>query len=523
MKADSFHSVLSDKHSKYNQFINSQLFVGYKVRGKDQQKKQYIVSSPSDEQKMSNNLTVSQSYVNAMKALQEKIKQLEFENQSLQSLVTSNDSKSNLKSNERKLKESSVHLKTSESLQTKELEQKLMQQEFTAKMRIEDYECKITQLQQNLLNITQQADQKYREYIEEKQNLIEQLRIQEENNTNYRNKMNSQNQSLQQEKQNYSHLQFLLEQEKNEKRFLQQNNEKLQLELSKLKEKLFEADAYIEQYTDYYNESIFRKLEEENNQLKFQLEHLTKENQQLNDAIENLKSNLDIKTQELEESEFRRVKKSSESNIRIEQLRQQLITLSSKSNLTTISPRVTKKKNIKQISSKEMSVKASKIRDLRQIKSKSLNKLKDPQFLTQSQSMQNNNFQNQKQQGYDSQSSGVSRLIVKTLEENYPSSQKNDLYNNAVIIGDEITLNDQQLGRKNQKYVEAVQRIRFLDELLTALNLQYQDIEEQIQQQTDMTIKKEKRQKLLEIIDQIQDVNKELNDLVTIKKLAQQQ
>ncbi|CAD8092696.1 unnamed protein product [Paramecium primaurelia] len=522
MKADSFHSLFSDKSAKYNQFISSQLFVGYKVRGKDQQKKQYIVSSPSDDQKMSNNFTASQSYVNAMKALQDKIKQLELENQSLQNL-SSNDSKSNLKSNERKLKESSVHMKSSENLQIKELEQKFMQQEFISKMRIEDYECKITQLQQNLLSITQQADQKYREYMEEIQNLTQQLRIQEENNNNYRNKVNSQNQIIQQEKQNYSNIQFLLEQEKNEKRFLQQNNEKLQYELSKLKEKLFEADTYIEQYINCYNDSKFRKLEEENNQLKLQLDHLTTENQQLNESIQILKSNLNLKTKELEESEFRRVKKSSESNIRIEQLRQQLITLSTKSNLTTISPRITKKKNIKQVSSKEMSVKPSKIRDLRQIKSKSLNKLMDPQFLTQSQSMQNNNFMHQKQQGYDSQSSGVSRLIVKTLEENYPSSQKNEICNNAVIIGNEITQTDQQSGRKNQKYIEAVQRIRFLDELLTALNLQYQDIEEQIQQQTDMTIKKEKRQKLLEIIDSISDVNKELNDLVTIKKLASQQ
>ncbi|CAD8182792.1 unnamed protein product [Paramecium pentaurelia] len=503
MKADSFHSALSDKHAKYNQFICSQLFAGYKVRNKDQQKKQHILSNTSDEQKIVNNFTASQSYLNAMKALQEKIKQLELENSSLQTLVSSNDYKSNMKSNDRKQKESSVHQKTSENLQIKELESRLMQYEFTSKIKIEDYECKIGQLQHNILSITQQTDQKYREYMEEIQNLNEQLRNQEENNINLRNKVNSLNQILSQEKQNYSNLQFLFEQEKNEKQFLYENNEKLQQEIVKLKEKLFEADQYIEQYIVYYNDQTFRQLEDENNKLKYQIEHLTIENEQIKKSIQNLKSNLDLTKKELEESEFKRVKKSSESNIRIEQLKQQLITLSSKSNLSTLSPRVTQKKNIKQLSSKEMPIKAQKIRDLRQIKSKSLNKFKDPQFLTQSQSMQNNNLQNQKQQGYDSQSSGVSRLIVKTLEENYPSQNKNEDNNNAIIMSDEITQTDQQFCRKQQKYIQAIQRIKFLDEQLTALNLQYQDIEEQIQQFTDMNIKKEKRQKLLEIIDQI--------------------
>ncbi|CAD8206572.1 unnamed protein product [Paramecium octaurelia] len=499
MKADSFHSAWSDKHAKYNQFICSQLFAGYKVRNKDQLKKQHILTNTSDEQKMVNNLTASQSYLNAMKALQEKIKQLEFENSSLQTLVSSNDCKSNLKSNERKIKESSVHLKTSENLQIKELESKIMQQEFTSKLLFEDYECKIEQLQHNLLSITQQADQRHKECMEEIQNLNEQLRNQEENNINFRNKVNTQNQMLSQEKQNYSNLQFLFEQEKNEKRFLFENNEKLQQEILNLKEKLFEAETYIQQYTAYYNDKKLRKLEDENNKLKYQIELLRTENEQLQKSIQNLKSNLDLTKKELEESEYTKVKKSSESNVRIEQLKQQLITLSSKSNLSTLSPRITQKKNIKQVSSKEMSIKAQKIRDLRQIKSRSLNKLNDPQFLTQSQSMQNNNHYNQKQQGYDSQSSGVSRLIVKTLEENYPSQE----YNNAVMICDEITQTDQQFCRNQQKYLQAVQRIQFLDEQLAALNLQYQDIEEQIQQQTDMNIKKEKRQKLLEIIDQI--------------------
>ncbi|CAD8101662.1 unnamed protein product [Paramecium primaurelia] len=503
MKADSFHSALSDKHAKYNQFICSQLFAGYKVRNKDQQKKQHILSNTSDEQKIVNNFTASQSYLNAMKALQEKIKQLELENSSLQTLVSSNDYKSNLKSNDRKQKESSVHQKTSEHLQIKELESKLMQYEYTSKIKIEDYECKIGQLQHNILSITQQTDQKYRELMEEIQNLNEQLRNQEENNINLRNKVNSLNQILSQEKQNYSNLQFLFEQEKNEKQFLYENNEKLQQEIIKLKEKLYEADQYIEQYIVYYNDQTFRQLEDENNKLKYQIEHLTIENEQIKKSIQNLKSNLDLTKKELEESEFKRVKKSSESNVRIEQLKQQLITLSSKSNLSTLSPRVTQKKNIKQLSSKEMPIKAQKIRDLRQIKSKSLNKFKDPQFLTQSQSMQNNYLQNQKQQGYDSQSSGVSRLIVKTLEENYPSQYKNEDNNNAIIMSDEITQTDQQFCRKQQKYIQAIQRIKFLDEQLAALNLQYQDIEEQIQQLTDMNIKKEKRQKLLEIIDQI--------------------
>ncbi|CAK59737.1 unnamed protein product (macronuclear) [Paramecium tetraurelia] len=482
MKADSFHSALSDKHAKYNQFICSQLFAGYKVRNKDQLKKQHILSNTSDEQKMVNNLTASQSYLNAMKALQEKIKQLEFENLSLQTLVSSNDYKSILKSNERKIKESSVHLKTSENIQIKELESKLMQQEFTSKLRFEDYECKIEQLQHNLLSITQQADQRNKECMEEIQNLQffcfklrnDQLSNQEENNINFRNKVNSYNQFLFQEKQNYSNLQFLFEQEKNEKRFLFENNEKLQQEILNLKEKLFEAEPYIQQYTAYYNDKKLRKLENENNKLKYQIEHLKTENEQLQKSIQNLNSNLDLTKKELEESEYTKVKKSSESNVRIEQLKQQLITLSSKSNLSTLSPRITQKKNIKQVSSKEMSIKAQKIRDLRQIKSRSLNKLNDPQFLTQSQSMQNNNFQNQKQQGYDSQSSGVSRLIVKTLEENYPSQE----YKNAVIICDEITQTDQQFCRKQQKYLRAIQRIKFLDEQLAALNLQYQDIEE---------------------------------------------
>ncbi|CAD8120443.1 unnamed protein product [Paramecium sonneborni] len=503
MKADSFHSVFSDKHAKYNQFISSQLFSGYKVRGKDNQKKQYLISSPSGDQKMTNNFTASQSYLNAMKALQEKIKSLELENLSLQTLVSSNDNKSDVKQNDLKLKETSLHLKTNETVQIKGLEQKLMQQEFTNKMKIEDYECKLAQLQHNLLNIAQQADQKFREYIEEIQNLNEQLRIQEENNQNYRNKINSYTQTLQQEKQNYSNLQFLFEQEKNEKRILFENTEKLQLEFQKLKEKLFEADSYIEQYTEYYNDKKFRKLEDENNKLKYQIENMKIENEQLQEEIKNLKLNLDLKQKELEESEYRRVKKFSESNIRIEQLRQQLLSLSSKSNISTLSPRVPKKKNIKQISSKQMSIKPQKVRDLRQIKSKSLNKLMDNKFLTQSQSMQNNNFIHQKQQGYDSQSSGVSRMIVKTLEENYPSQGKNEEFNHAIIISDEITQTDQQFCLKQQKYIQVVERIKFLDELLAALNLQYQDIEEQIQQQTDMNIKKQKRQKLLEIIDQI--------------------
>ncbi|CAD8119285.1 unnamed protein product [Paramecium sonneborni] len=508
MQADSFHSVLSDKHPRYNQFISSQLFTGYKVRGKDNQKKYHIVSSPSEDQKMTtledqkmtNNFSVSQSYLNAMKALQEKIKQLELENSSLQILMSSNDKKSNLKSNEIKRKETSLHLKTNDIVLVKELEQKLMQQEFTSNIKIEDYECKIAQLQHNLLNIIQQTDQKFREFMEEIQNLTEQLRIQEENNKNYRNKVNQYTITIQQEKQNYSNLQFLLEQEQNEKRFLLEITEKLQSELSKLKEKLFETDNYIEQYAEYYNDKKIRKLEDENNKLKYQIDNITIENEQLKKEIQNLKLKQNLIKKKLEESEYKRVQKFSESNIRIEQLRQQLLSLSFKSNLSTLSPRVTKKQNIQQILSKEMQIKPQKVRDLRQIKSKSLNKIIDHQFLTQSQSIQNNNFVQQKQQGNDSQSSGVSRLIVKTLEENYPSQQKNEDLN---LNTDEIIQTDQKINRKQQKYIEVIERIKFLDELLSALNLQYQDIEEQIQQQTDLNIKKQKRQKLLEIIDQI--------------------
>ncbi|CAD8124569.1 unnamed protein product [Paramecium sonneborni] len=516
MKTNSIHSDIMDKQPKYSQFINSQLFNCYRVVTKDRQNKSHNQLSPSDDQKLAQNLSTSQSYVNAMKALQDKIKSLEIENQNLQSKISSQGFKELIKQTEGKQRQISSHNKINENQQIKEKELKLVQMELEKNQTRDEYEQKILQLQQNLINITQQSDQRYREQLEQIQKLQDQLQLQGESNQNYRDKINQQTQAIQHEKQNNNNLEFILDKEKRETKFLVEKNERLQDEISKLKEQLFDIHNYMNWYTKQYDESTIQKLQEETTKYKAQIYELKNQLDQYKEQNLKLQLGLDHKKQELQKSELKRVKKLSESNIQIDMLKQQLISLSSNSNIHTQSPRETQKKDyVKQ--NANIGNKIQNLRNHRQQNKDNQIKMLDQPY----NSILNSQQESFKQQQNDSQSSVFSRLIVKTQEENFLTQQKSDERNNFVNSTDERIYLDQQSANKHQKYIQNQSRIHYLNEQLKILNQRYEDIEIEIQQSNDFKIKREKRQYLLQIIDQIQDINKELNDNLTKAKLAQ--
>ncbi|CAD8176915.1 unnamed protein product [Paramecium pentaurelia] len=513
MQTNSVHSINLDKQTKYSQFVNAQLFSGYKIRGKDNSKKFINQLSPSDDQKITNNLSSSQSYVNAMKALQDKIKYLENENQNLQSQIVNpfninqQSSKDLTKQIEIKQRHVSTHQKSNDCQQIKEIELKLVQVEIEKEQIKEENEQKIQQLQQNLINIAQQSDQRNREQLEQIQKLQDQLELQGESNQNYRIKINTQTQAIQQEKLNNNNLEFNLDQEKRETKYLIEKNEQLQNEINKLKEQLFEIRTYMNRYTKQYDETRIQQLQEENMKQKNQIYELTNQVEQQKELNLKLQLGLEHKKQELEKSELKRVKKLSESNIKIDQLKQQIINLSSNSIINTQSPRETFKK-YKQ--SADIVNKTQNLRNYRQQNNNSRRQLLD----------QNQSY---KQQPNDSQSSVFSRLIVKTQEGNILTQQKSDDRNNIGNFIDEQIQTIQLSANKSQKYLQTQQyRIQELNEQLKILNQKYEEIENSISQLTDLKIKREKRQLLLQIIDQIQDINQELNTLVGNPKINQQ-
>ncbi|CAD8198256.1 unnamed protein product [Paramecium pentaurelia] len=509
MKTNSVHSIIVDKQPKYSQFLNAQLFSGYRVRGKDQSKKSYNQLSPSDDQKLSNNLSTSQSYVNAMKALQDKIKSLENENESL--LIQIN-SKEVIKQDEIKERYVNTDCKLNENQQIKDVELKLAQMEIEKDLMKDEYEQKIQQLQSNLINIASQSDQRYREQQDYIQQLSDQLELQGENNQNYRNKINLQNQTIQQEKQNNSNLELILDQEKRDGKCLIEKNERLQDEINKLKEQIFEIHTYMNWYTQQYDEIKIQRIQEETIKQKKQIQELTNQIEQYKDHNLQLKLDLEHQKLELEKAELKRVKKISESNIQIDLLKQQLINLSFNSIIHTQSPRETQKKSKL---SKNIIDKTQSLMNNRKFDKYSNNKL-----LAQS----NNTSQQEllKQKTIDSQSSVFSRLIVKTQEQNFLTQQKSDDRNNIRNSTDEHLYTDQLSINKEQGYFQIQQRIHHLNEQLKILNMKYETIENEISQLIDLKIKQEKRQQLLQIIDQIQEIDKELKDLVIKSKNIQQ-
>ncbi|CAD8209755.1 unnamed protein product [Paramecium octaurelia] len=512
MKTNSVHSIIVDKQPKYSHILNGQLFSGYRVRGKDHSKKLSNQLSPSDDQKLSNNLSTSQSYVNAMKALQDKIKSLENENQNLQAQINSHEL---IKSSEIKEREVSSYGRLSENQLIKDVESKLAETEIERDSMKEEYEQKIQQLQQNLISIALQSDQKYREQQETIQQLSDQLELQLESNQNYRNKINSQNLAIQQEKQNNSNLEYILDQERRDGKCLIEKNERLLDEVSKLKEQLFEIRTYMNCYTTQYDEAKIQRLQEETTKQQTQISELTGQVQQYKELNLKLKLQLEHQKYELEKSELKRVKKLSESNIQIDLLKQQLINLSSNSIIHTQSPRDTSKRS--KLSTNIFNNKTQSVRNYRKLNNDSNKKLLDQPR----NSMFNIQQELFKQPQNDLQSSVLSRQ--KTYEQNFLTQQKSgDRYNNG-NSADERVQTDQLSANKQQKYFQAQSRIHHLNEQLKILNMQYEDTENEIQQLIDLKIKQERRQSLLQIINQIQEINKELNDLVTISKLAQQQ
>ncbi|CAK81326.1 unnamed protein product (macronuclear) [Paramecium tetraurelia] len=520
MKTNSVHSIIVDKQPKYSHILNAQLFSGYLVRGKDHSKKLSNQLSPSDDQKLSSNLSTSQSYVNAMKALQDKIKSLETENQNLQTQINSHEF---IKSSEIQERQVSSHGKLSENQQIRDVEQKLAEIEIEKDSMKEEYEQKIQQLQQNLINIALQSDQRYREQQETIQQLqfiylfthrSDQLELQLESNQNYRNKINSQNQAIQQEKQNNSNLEYILDQERRDGKCLIEKNERLLDEVSKLKEQLFEIRTYMNCYTTQYDEAKIQRLQEETTKYQIQIQELTGQVEQYKELNLKLKLELEHLKYELEKSEFKRVKKLSESHIQIDLLKQQLINLSSNSIIHTQSPRDTSKRS--KLSTNIFNNKTQSVRNYRRINNDSNKKILDQPR----NSMFNIQQELFKQPQNDLQSSAFSRQ--KTQEYNFLTQQKSDDRYNKGNSADERVQTDQLSANKQQKYFQAQQRIHHLNEQLKILNMKYEDIENEISQQIDLKIKQEKRQTLLQIINQIQEINKELNDLVTISKLAQQ-
>ncbi|CAD8145128.1 unnamed protein product [Paramecium octaurelia] len=511
--SSSVHSTNLDKQPKYSQFVNAQLYSGYRVRGKDHSKYSFNQQlSPTNDQKIANNLSASQSYVNAMKALQDKIKYLETENQNLQSLISSGGL---IKSFEIKQRHVSAHQKPNENQQIRDLELKLAQVEIEKQQIIEENEQKIQQLQDNLMNIAQQSDLRYREQLEQIQQLQDQLDQQGENNQNYRIKINSQTQAIQQEKLNNNNLEQILDQEKRETKFLIEKNEQQQEEISKLKEQLLEIHTYMNWYTKQYEDNKFQKLQEETMKYKNQIHELTSQVEQYKELNLKLQFGLEHKKQELEKSELKRVKKLSESNIKIDQLKQQLINLSSNSILHTQSPRETFKK-CKQ--SAEIVKRTQNLRNYRQQNNDSKKQLPEQPC----NSMFNSPQESYKIQQNDSQSSVFSRLIVKTQEENFLTQQKSEDRNNIGNIIDEHIQTIQLSANQQEKHLQIQPRIQELNDQLKILNQKYEEIESVISQLTDLKIKREKRQLLLQIIDKIQDINKELNTLVAKQKATQQ-